>query len=168
MARQFVWRRSSTHGKLGSFLGGAAAVFKCPSDRSRAASGLRIRSVALNSLVGDPGELTNRFNPAYVQFFKTPDLREPSRIFVFLDEHPDTLNDGFFMNRLDEPRWGNLPGSHHNGAANLTFADGHAESHRWVVPDTVRPAREGGAGGGFDAVPPTDYHWLRERSSVRR
>jgi len=157
-----------TEGKLGPFLGGAAAVFKCPSDRSRTAAGPRIRSVALNSLVGDPGELTNRFNPDYLQFFKTTDLRESSAIFVFLDEHPDTLNDGFFMNRLDEPRWGNLPGSYHNGAANLTFADGHAESHRWVVPDTVRPAREGGAGGGFDAVPPTDYEWLRLRSSVRR
>lgn len=43
-----------------------------------------------------------------------------------------------------------------------------AESHRWVVPDTVRPAREGGVGGGFDAVPPTDYEWLRQRSSLRR
>ena len=112
--------------------------------------------------------LTNQFNPAYLQFFKSTDVPAPSGIHVFIEEHPDTINDGFFMNRLDEARWGNLPASYHNGSANLTFVDGHLESHRWVVPDTVRPAREGGAGGGFDALPATDFNWLRERSSIRR
>ena len=64
---------------------------------------------------------------------------DPSGIFVFLDEHADTLNDGFFVNLLDDYAWGNLPGSYHNGAVNLAFADGHLETHRWLVPDTVRP-----------------------------
>src|SRR5206468_8931957 len=73
----------------------------CSSDLV-AASGPRIRSMSMNSLVGDPGELTNRYNPAYVQFFKSAELITPAQIFVFLDEHPDTINDGFFMNRLEE------------------------------------------------------------------
>jgi prepilin-type processing-associated H-X9-DG protein len=84
-------------------------------------------------------ELTNRFNPQLVQFFKLADTPDPSHIYVFLDEHPDTLNDGFFVNRWDEFLWGNLPGSYHNGAANLSFADGHVETHRWVLGDTRRP-----------------------------
>lgn len=155
-----------TSGKLSPFLGGGIAVFKCPSDRTRAVCGPRIRSMSMNSLVGDPGVLTNQFNPAYLQHFRTTDFTEPSRVFVFLDEHPDTINDGFFMNRLEELKWGNLPASHHNNAANLTFGDGHVEFHRWVVADTVRPAVQGGAGGGFAASPPTDYNWLKEHSSV--
>ena len=157
-----------TTSKLGPFLSGGVAVFKCPSDKSRAANGPRLRSVSLNSLVGDPGVLTNQFNPDYIQFFKSSDFRNASGILVFLDEHPDTINDGFFMNRLHEPQWGNLPGSYHNGGANLSYADGHAEAHRWQVPDTVRPPREGGVGGTIPAAPPTDFDWLKERSSVRR
>jgi twitching motility protein PilT len=157
-----------TSGKLGPFLGHATPVFKCPSDRSRALSGPRTRSISMNSLVGDPGVLTNRFNPDYLQFFKSADVTTPASIHVFLEEHPDTINDGFFMNRLNEPRWGNLPASYHKGAANLAYVDGHLESHRWVVADTVRPAREGGAGGGFEAAPPIDYNWLKERSGVLR
>src|SRR6266850_1062417 len=140
-----------TQAKLAPYLNQATAVFKCPSDKSVAANGPRIRSVSLNSLVGDPGVLTNRFNPDYIQFFKSADLVTPANIFVFLDEHPDTINDGFFMNRLEEYKWGNLPASYHNGAATLSFADGHVETHRWLVPDTVKPAQQGGVGGTFAA-----------------
>ena len=157
-----------TGSKLAPHLGEATAVFKCPSDSSVAANGPRVRSLAMNSLVGDPGVLTNQFNPAYVQFFKLTDFPTPAHIYVFLEEHPDTINDGFFMNRWDVYTWGNLPASYHNGAANLSFADGHLESHRWIVPDTVRPARPGGVGGSFAASPPTDYEWLKERTSVRK
>ncbi len=157
-------------GLLGRYLGGVG-VFKCPSDLARANNGMRIRSFSLNSLVGDPGELTNRFNPSYRQFFKEADVTLPAGTFTFLDEHPDTINDGFFMNRLEEaPKWGNLPASHHVGAANLTFVDGHTETHRWQVtgPEgTVRPTTRGGAGGIFPANPTTDWDWVRERTSIR-
>src|ERR1051326_4020470 len=83
-----------TEAKLANYLGKSAAVFKCAADRSIAASGPRIRSMSMNSLVGDPSELTNRFNPAYIQFFKSSEVINPPQIFVFLDEHPDTINDG--------------------------------------------------------------------------
>ena len=155
-----------TTGKLAPYLRQSTAVFKCPSDHSVAENGPRIRSLSLNSMVGDPGELTNRFNPQLVQFFRLADIPNPANIYVFLDEHPDTINDGFFMNRWEEYRWGNLPASYHNGAANLSFADGHIESHRWLLGDTRRPSVQGGAGGTFDASPHTDFDWLKDRSSV--
>lgn len=157
-----------TSGQLAPFLHYSTDVFKCPSDKSVAENGPRIRSFSLNSQVGDPGELTNRFNPQFVQFFRLADIPRPDSIYVFLDEHPDTLNDGFFMNRWEEPKWGNLPASYHNGAGNLSFADGHVDSHRWVVGDTPRPGIHGGASGVFDASPPTDFNWLKDRTSVRR
>jgi prepilin-type N-terminal cleavage/methylation domain-containing protein/prepilin-type processing-associated H-X9-DG protein len=160
-----------TEAKLGDYVGKSAVVFKCPSDRSATANGPRIRSMSMNSLVGDPGELTNRFNPAYIQFFKSAEVINPVQIFVFLDEHPDTINDGFFMNRLDEPNWGNLPASYHNGATSFSFADGHTETHRWRVTGsggTIRPPVQGGVGGTFPASPTTDFDWLKERTSVRQ
>jgi prepilin-type N-terminal cleavage/methylation domain-containing protein/prepilin-type processing-associated H-X9-DG protein len=154
---------------LGSYAGRSAGVYKCPADNSRSEAGLRIRSYSMNSLVGDPGELTNRFNPAYIQCFRMADFTQPSRTFVFLDEHPDTINDGFFMNRLDEaPAWGNLPASYHNGAANLSFADGHLESKRWLAAGTVRPPTQGAVPTGTVPNPTTDWDWLKERSGTRR
>ena len=153
---------------LSGHIGRGIEVYRCPADRSVSAAGPRIRSVAMNSMVGNPGVLTNQFNPDYVQFFKTADVRNPSATFVFLDEHPDTINDGFFMNRWNDYQWGNLPGSYHNGAANLSFVDGHAETRRWQVADTVRPPRQGAVGGTIPAEPRTDFEWLKERSSVRK
>ena len=162
-----------TGGRLGPYLGGSVAVFRCPGDRTRSLIGPRTRSFSMNSLVGDPGELTNQFNPLWVQFFREPEVVAPASIFVFLDEHPDTINDGFFMNRLSEPpRWGNLPASFHGGAGNLVFADGHGELRRWVVAGgddaTVRPNVKGGAGGIFAVRNTADWDWLRDRSSVQR
>jgi prepilin-type N-terminal cleavage/methylation domain-containing protein/prepilin-type processing-associated H-X9-DG protein len=155
-------------GKLAPYVGNAVGVFHCPSDTSMAANGPRLRSHSLNSLVGDPGVVAGQFNPDYVQAYKSADLVNPALIFLFLDEHPDTVNDGFFVNRWDEYQWGNLPGSYHSRGANISFTDGHVEMHRWAVPDTVRPNREGGAGGGFPANPRTDYEWLRERAGRRQ
>ncbi len=161
-----------TDAKLGTYVGKTVGVFKCPSDQSLADNGPRLRSFSMNSLVGDPGILTNQFNPSYIQFYKESDVTVPSGIFVFLDEHPDTINDGFFMNRLEQsPKWGNLPANYHRNAANFSFVDGHTETHRWLVGGTngtIRPNSRGGAGGIFAADPTTDWDWVKARSSVLR
>jgi prepilin-type N-terminal cleavage/methylation domain-containing protein/prepilin-type processing-associated H-X9-DG protein len=155
-------------GKLAPYVSQSTRIYKCPSDRSMAQNGARIRSISLNSLLGDPGQALDQFNPRYLQAFSKGDIVQPSLTFGFIEEHPDTLNDGFFVESWDEIRWNNLPASYHNGAANLHFADGHVESHRWAVPDTVRPATPGGAGGGFVPVPPTDWDWLKARAGTRK
>ncbi|HEX7859847.1 MAG TPA: type II secretion system protein [Verrucomicrobiae bacterium] len=158
-----------TEALLGKYTGGNVGVYKCPSDQSLADNGARLRSMAMNHLVGDPGELTNQFNPTWRQNFASSDLVTPSDTFLFIDEHPDTLNDGFFMNRFHEFKWGNLPGSFHYGAASMSFTDGHVEPHRWQVrgpAGTTRPPLRGAVGGSFDANPRTDFEWLRDHSSV--
>jgi len=156
-----------TDSLLGPYASRSAKVHKCPTDREPAPNGPRIRSMSMNAMVGDPGELTNRFNPLYVQFYKNADLRSPSSTFVFLDEQADTLNDGFFVNRLDDYAWGNLPGSYHNGGANFSFADGHLEPHRWVVPATIRPVMRTRI-DKLPANPATDFEWLKTRTSVKK
>ena len=155
-------------GKLAPYVSGATAIYKCPSDRSRAACGPRIRSMSLNSLVGDPGKALDQFNPDYQQIYVMSGLVHPSQTFVFIEEHPDTLNDGFFVDTWSGNSWNNLPASYHNGSANLHFADGHTEAHRWVVPDTVRPPTQGATSGGFVATPMTDWNWLKERAGVKK
>ena len=156
-----------TDSKLGPFANRSARIYKCPADRVPAPNGDRIRSMSMNSLVGNPGELTNRYNPTYVQFFKNTDFQTTAGIFVFLDEHADTINDGFFMNVEDEAAWGNLPASYHNAAANFTFVDGHIERHRWLVPATVRPVLKTRI-GIIPANPSTDFDWLKTRTSYKK
>ena len=155
-------------GKLAIYVNRATAIYKCPSDHSLADNGARIRSVSMNSLAGDPSQALDQFNPNYVQVFKMTQFVRPAMTFVFIEEHPDTINDGFFVNSWDDNKWGNLPASYHSGSANLHYADGHIESHRWVVADTARPAVKGGAGGGFVPTPPTDWNWLREAAGTRK
>jgi prepilin-type N-terminal cleavage/methylation domain-containing protein/prepilin-type processing-associated H-X9-DG protein len=154
--------------KLGPFASRSTRIYKCPADREPAPNGPHIRSMSMNAMVGDPGELTNRFNPTYVQFYKSAELPNPSGIFVFLDEQADTLNDGFFVNRLENYAWGNLPGSYHNGRANLSFADGHQEPHHWQVPDTIRSVTKQRLPDSIPATPPTDFEWLKARTSVKK
>jgi len=153
--------------KLGPFANRSTKIYKCPADRQPAPNGERIRSMSMNAMVGNPGELTNRFNPLYQQFFKSAEVVSPSGIFVFLDEQADTLNDGFFVNKLEEYAWGNVPGSYHNGGGNFSFADGHVEAHHWVVPQTIVPVK-GARITKFPAQPHTDFDWLKARTSVKK
>ena len=101
---------------------------------------------------------------------KTTDMSNPSpaQNWILLDEREDSINDGFFVNRVEDYKWGNLPASYHNNAANFSFADGHTEIHRWVIGSTVRPARPGGVGGTFPASPPADFQWLKDRTSYKK
>jgi prepilin-type N-terminal cleavage/methylation domain-containing protein/prepilin-type processing-associated H-X9-DG protein len=157
-----------TEALLGEYAGKSIKTFKCPADRALADNGPRLRSFSLNSMVGDPGTLLDEFNRDFRQFFKTGDIRKPAGTFLFLDEHPDTLNDGFFMIRLGRYEWANLPASFHSGGASFSFADGHAELHRWSVTGpngTVRAPVRGAVAGDFPAEPRTDYLWVMERMS---
>jgi prepilin-type N-terminal cleavage/methylation domain-containing protein/prepilin-type processing-associated H-X9-DG protein len=153
--------------KFAVYLSKSTRVYKCPSDRSRAENGDRTRSMSMNAMIGDTGILTNRFNPTYLQMKKGGEIRNPVNIFVFLDEHPDTINDGFFVNNLDDYKWGNMPGSYHNGGMNLSFADGHMETHHWTSTNTIRPPVKGAVGGTIDATPRTDFEWLKQRTTVK-
>ena len=69
----------------------------------------------------------------------------PSDGLVFLDERPDSINDGWFMvsmesynpNDLAGLQVRDLPAIYHNRASSFTFADGHAEFHRWLDGRTL-------------------------------
>jgi prepilin-type processing-associated H-X9-DG protein len=62
----------------------------------------------------------------------------PSQTFMFLDEHPDSINDGLFGNVGPGPqsqkRWIDWPAWYHNGGAGFGMADGSALIHKWVAP----------------------------------
>ena len=125
---------------LGPYVGKSYKVYHCPSDQSATPfSGVvldRLRSISMNGFIG----INASWEVDWAVFLKLSDLANvgPANLFVFVDEHPDSVNDGWFMfadsDALDDGvgngNWFNLPGSYHNGACNLSFADGHSESHK--------------------------------------
>ncbi len=168
----------NTHASLGEFAGRSQRIFRCPNDRivsevQRAAGfAERSRSVSMNAMVGDAGEFTrsgdNVNNPSYKQYLKLSEFTASAQIFVFIEEHPDSINDGYFLNRAGSYQWNDLPASYHNGSANMAFADGHSEVKRWTSTTTRKPNRPDGADLPFkiSGAEAADYYWLLKRTSV--
>ncbi|HXR04522.1 MAG TPA: prepilin-type N-terminal cleavage/methylation domain-containing protein [Verrucomicrobiae bacterium] len=180
-----------TDASLGPY-SGSTGIYHCPADdvlsaEQRAAGwDARIRSYSMNAMVGNAGDFsTNGFNvnnPDYTQFFKITQIPKPTEIFVFLDEHPDSITDGYFLDKAIENTapsvWGNpayssaqwlhLPASYHNRATAFSFADGHSSLHRWTQPDTYRPPAPDAAGLplSIPSAQQQDFDWVLEHMSV--
>jgi len=167
-----------TEGGIGPYTSRRPEIYRCPSDRAvddrQAQLGwtARVRSISLNAMVGDAGQFSqsgsNTNNPDYKQFFKVTQVPKPSQIFAFIEEHPNTIDDGYFLNKPDSPWWIELPAAWHNGAANLSFTDGHLETHRWLAAST-KPAVQPGTQFPPAPVPAADivdFNWLMYRTST--
>jgi prepilin-type processing-associated H-X9-DG protein len=87
---------------------------------------------------------------------------------VFVDEHPDSINDGFIIIGSRDPgRWVNaLPASYHNRAYGFGFADGHAEIHKWLERQTCAPVTQN-SHGDYPAAPNRrDLKWTLEHATA--
>jgi prepilin-type N-terminal cleavage/methylation domain-containing protein/prepilin-type processing-associated H-X9-DG protein len=128
----------------------SVAIYRCPADKStietpdgQPLSQLRNRSYNMSQSVnGYPEYLTTLGIPGLSDipcWKKFTEIRHPvpSQLFVFIDEHPDTLLDAQFGNPAGgpywPPMWFDMPADRHNQGACLSFADGHAERWRWRV-----------------------------------
>src|SRR5208337_4228238 len=130
-------------------------MFWCPTDtylsRPQRSAGWvnRVRSVAMDAAVGDGGKYTG-FSwsdgpPKFWWAVKFSDLKVPgpSQSWVFIDEHPDSIDDCILYTDAyctnGTGQFTELPACDHNGACGVGFADGHAEVHKWRDPQTAHP-----------------------------
>jgi prepilin-type N-terminal cleavage/methylation domain-containing protein/prepilin-type processing-associated H-X9-DG protein len=172
------------NGILAPYTAGAIGIYRCPADKflspaqtSRGFSA-RTRSMSMNAFMGPYNanrsdswaQGANPFFGTYRQFLRTTDIPKPAMIFVTVDEHPDSINDGFFLNNpdLNGSQWGDVPASYHNGACGFSFADGHAEIHKWRSKTTIYPVRYGYQSVPLDASGRVDYRWHAERLAIMR
>ena len=102
------------------------------------------------------------------------DSRPLSLVLMFMVGFPVSLPlcgfDGYFINQAYSWEWTDLPASYHNGAASFSFADGHAETHRWRFASTKPPSQPDGAPLPLK-LPKTgwgDFSWVLERMSIDR
>jgi prepilin-type N-terminal cleavage/methylation domain-containing protein/prepilin-type processing-associated H-X9-DG protein len=149
-------------------------LFKCPSDKSYAirpivggARYARARSYSMSSYVGEAGR---RPSQRQKYFYQSSDFSEvsPSQIFLFMDEHEDSINDGYFSmgdERTTDWGWLDVPASRHTRGAQITFADGHVDRHRWKDKRTVQRITRSQL-FGLNQPNNTDVQWLHDHATI--
>jgi hypothetical protein len=151
---------------LGGFLNRSHKVFKCPADLSQAIEGVvaypPVRSVSMNGWIGGyfPWDSVGVVAQRTSDFVNPP----PADVFLFVDERPDSINDSYFAVSLASNVVVDGPGNFHNKAAAESFADGHADAHRWLTPAFQNAPSPGGSFAGFDAPGNADRKWLQTHS----
>lgn len=164
---------SERYSSLAKYFGNQKNIYLCPTDNylnsAQRAQGWtrRARSVAGNVYSGGTQQQidTGPKDDAYVLTPKASMVLKPSMHWMFLDEHPDSINDvGFFAPKLWQ--WIDLPSNLHNGACGVAFADGHSEIHKWIASAKNRKVEYREFKSDQIQVPPNDKDllWLRERT----
>ncbi|MCU0787322.1 MAG: type II secretion system GspH family protein [Verrucomicrobia bacterium] len=163
-------------------------IFKCPGDRSTVVTPKRdtlprVRSMSMNNWVGGRATATGEPAPMGWSDATGPwrvyrrasqlSVPGPSKIFVFLDEREDSINDGMFVTDMDgypnSPRQlVDSPASYHGGSGGLSFADGHSELHKWKSKFVLEPPLSGQVRPYPTPDPGNeDVAWLQDHATRR-
>jgi prepilin-type N-terminal cleavage/methylation domain-containing protein/prepilin-type processing-associated H-X9-DG protein len=133
---------------LASFFGRAKNIYKCPADNYASAPQRalgwesRVRSVSGDIYVGRgnawaDGSWGGPSGPNNLGIYKgaakAGDLTTPgpAQSWVYMDEHPDSINDAGAFAPNNANNIPDAPATYHGGAAGFSFADGHSEIHKW-------------------------------------
>jgi len=169
------------NGHFGNYLSGNTGVYKCPGDRTiTIIHGQRypwVRSIGMNCYVASQS-FRDR-NLPYRVHFKLTEIQRPSGLFVFLDERADTLDNNSFNagDRGIDPvvpvltRWTELPANYHVNSAAFSFADGHAELHKWTRPMPPMSRQHLSMQSNnqfFDSPNNPDIIWLFQRATTQK
>jgi prepilin-type N-terminal cleavage/methylation domain-containing protein/prepilin-type processing-associated H-X9-DG protein len=166
--------------KFAPYLTGVG-VYRCPADRSTVkVNGQpvpRLRSMSMGQQWAGPGDWldpagfqVNGVSKKYRVFYKKAAIDIAPMRWVFVDEHPDSMNAGGFGNMMVESaataRIIDFPASFHNGAGGISFSDGHAEIRKWRDPRT-RPPIHYDDSLALNVPSPNnqDMIWLAERTT---
>jgi len=186
------------YAKLAPYLK-SPTIYHCPADHSYVQGlGQRVRSVCMSQAVGtiwatggscvvanqpvtgqwlNGGPINNCQN-TWRTYGKSSQmtLPGPANLWVFMDEHPNTINDSGVAVQCvngvaNSGQFIDLPASYHNGACGIAFADGHSEIHKWLGNAVKQPVVIGGPFAGnrvaSSAADVSDLVWLQQRTSAR-
>jgi prepilin-type N-terminal cleavage/methylation domain-containing protein/prepilin-type processing-associated H-X9-DG protein len=153
------------------------AIYKCPADMSTCLIGgqrlPRVRSVSVNGKMNG-GDFAYALDATFYNFRKMTQIviPGPSDAFVFIDENPSSIDDGFFgvdmMDAGPRLKMVNTPSSFHGGACGLSFADGHTEIKKWMDSRTRMPFVQDTYVGVTASPNNPDVVWLQEHSTARK
>ncbi len=175
---------NDTTSVLGAYLAKNVPVYKCPADTFNCSisgqSFQRVRSSSMNGFVdgASPSYLAgwnSTMATSWRVYAKSSDIIAPSptALWVFVDEHPDSINDGWLITNVQStqfqapPDWEDMPSSLHGGACGFAFADGHAALHKWQSGASVVPVKQVSHNGDYPVGNnPVDVLWMIQHSSA--
>ena len=157
-------------------------VYKCPADMSCSfgrTGDPRVRSVSMSQAIGPDLNGTAGLprgqwlpSPTFKVYVKETDMVRPApvNLWVFVDEHPDSINDGGFAVKMPisgtDTVWVDVPAAYHGGACGFSFADGHAEIHKWLRPQAIPPVKYQMISGQIAVNDNPDVRWVAARTSA--
>ena len=155
-----------TTGLMAPYVGAQAGVFKCPGDKIPSKNGDRLRSYSMNGQMGAAYfGVWNLDSPA-MKYAKETDLTRPKPVdaFVFCEESRFTINDGYIQIDSHGGAFPDVPGAYHNNAMGVSYADGHAENHRWqtttlTTANSHNPPVQGGTKN-------LDWMWFAQHATA--
>ena len=173
------------HSPLWSYTGSNPAAFKCPADSSAVlVNGVwkpRVRSYSMSQVFSRGEWLDKAMNPnqsVWRTYSKGAEIVSPAKTFLFIEEHPSSINDAAFANvctgaqPTDPPSSAQIidfPASTHHGAGHLSFTDGHVEMHKWFGGRIKPPVSGYYLGLNVTADDSwMDIQWLAQNTTVKR
>lgn len=149
---------------------GNSGVYRCPSEKApmvgSVGPALRARSYSINALLNSrgpsfiPDKIWGfKFARNYSQLIKP----SPAGVFTFIDMNEQSIDDGTFswMHYGEHSVvWGHQPTDRHARGANVGFADGRAETKKWLHPKVYTKFAQ----LPVNAEDQTDLDWLLDRA----
>ncbi len=152
-------------------------VYKCPADKKMDRNNKlpTTRSISMNCWLNPQqkpaNESWNTYGGNGREFRKHSDIQThrggPAKLFVVVDENPNTINDGFFVVDVGKSptTWVDVPATYHNKACGFGFADGHSEIKKWRDANVLK------ARSTYTAVDPSykdDLLWMMDHAGDPR
>lgn len=168
--------RNPAYSQLAAYLP-RAEVYHCPADRPKdnvnSALASRIRSYSMNAYVGWASIVQRPLQPGYRVFLNWDDMNSPgpARVMVLLDVRAESICWPFYgvnMNSGADAQFFAYPASYHGGGAQIVFADGHVEHHKWRDQRTVSPGNVLFHGHDTPSPGNPDLAWLRSVATTSR
>jgi len=151
----------------------SAGVYRCPASQLVAEEGDGVYPLVRTiSMSGWMGYKCTQWNPGFRVFHKTADIvrLSVSDALVFVEERDDSVDDGYFKLDMVTDQLGNVPAGFHGRSGAVTFADGHAEIHRWQSSDVLAAQQAGFETVKFADIPVAadnpDLAWLRAHATI--
>jgi prepilin-type N-terminal cleavage/methylation domain-containing protein len=112
----------------------AAGVFRCPADKyiDPRWKVQRVRSCSANAWVDGSGAGGGGNFKVFKKYSDFGRGLSASDCFMYLDENPVSLNDGWFLYIANGTGINDRPAVNHGNLSSLSYADGRAELHKWT------------------------------------
>jgi len=153
-----VSHTKTLQGSIGPYVK-APDVYKCPADRYVGGTWKRerVRSISANGYVGTQSPDNTGTYRSFAKFSQFGNGLGSSDCFVYLDENPQSLNDGWFAFNAAGTGVQDIPAVYHGNSSAFSYADGRAQLHKWV--DRFK---------GINASGLQDPGWLAAHGTVHK